>query len=283
VSAFASSFQDDQAIFDTLKHTWTSIRQLASLLSEDQWDTSSALPGWDVHAVFSHVIGFELEWFLGREATSPTPDPWPTHVTNELAADNERWIQDLAQVHPTVLLQLFDEMVDARTKQLNAARFYPQGFGTLVNSFRGDVPIREAVQLRIFDIALHEQDIRWGLGLNAKVDGPGMTHVRTTMLNSLGYAAGKLAKLPDGVAVAVTLFGSFQQTLAVAVQNGKGSIVPVASVRPVAAITMHDEIFLKVTTGRLDTTAALSASDIKLRGDESVGRQFASALHIHQL
>jgi uncharacterized protein (TIGR03083 family) len=278
--AFDSS---DQAIIDALTHTWRSIRWLLGDLPPEAWDQRSILPGWDVHAIVAHLVGFEHQWFLGKKPYAEPIQTWPTHVTNELGADNERSVFDWSETHSNELLEAFDEMVGARTKQLLAARFYPSGFDTPVLTFRGDESMRNALQTRLFDIALHEQDIRWSLKCPGNLDGPGIDYVRTQMLNALGYVAGKAADLPDGTVVAVTLFGSHQRTVAVAVQDGRGALVPLAQNRAVCAVTMHDEVFLQVTTGRRSAPEALVCEDIKVRGDLEIARRFAVCLQVHSL
>jgi uncharacterized protein (TIGR03083 family) len=274
---------DDQAIIDALTHTWRSIRWVLSDLPAEAWDQQSILPGWDIHAIVAHLVGFEHQWFLGKKPYADPINPWPSHVTNDLAADNERWVFDWSETHSSELLEAFDEMVEARTKQLLAARFYPQGFDTPVLTFRGDERMRDALRTRLFDIALHEQDLRWSLGRPGNLDGPGVGYVRSQMISALGYVAGKSASLPDGTVVAVTIYGSHQQTIAVAVQNGRGMLVPLAQNRAACAVTMHDEVFLQVTTGRRSAPEALVTEDIKIRGDLETARRFAVCLQVHSL
>ncbi len=275
------SFTDgDKALIDTMTQTWASISDLLRSLPEDDWKRPSYLAGWDVQAIVSHLIGFESQWFLGRTPEIGLINPAPKHVQNEIAADNERWVTQWEELSPAALMSEFDSMVEARTKHLNAARFYPKGFETPIRTFRGDQPMRDAVATRIVDTAIHEQDIRHACELVWNPVGPGIAFARNQMLNSLGYVAAKQAGLPDGTVIAVTLYGTYQTTVGILVEDGRGRTVSPAEHQPVAAVTMHDEIFMLVTTGRVPAAEAIQAERIKVRGNTQLASHFASAMRI---
>jgi uncharacterized protein (TIGR03083 family) len=272
---------DDQELLDALLQTWASLDLALTWLSDTQWSEPTLLPGWSVQDVVSHLNGFESQWFLGRHCEVDLPKPWPSHVHNDIAADNERWVLERRNWMPLRLLTEFREVVEARTKQLNAARFYPQGFDTLVTTFRGDETMRAALETRLVDIACHEQDIRQAINKPGNLDSLGITFVREQMISSLGWVASKQAMLPEGSIVAISLFGDHQETIIIKVSGGRGRLVDAADGNiPTAAATMHGEVFLGVTTGRIDPTAAIADSRIKLRGDPALAAPFAKALRI---
>jgi uncharacterized protein (TIGR03083 family) len=275
------SFTDsDKILSETLTDTWSSLGHLLRNLSADHWQSPTDLPGWNVQAIVSHLIGFEQQWFLGRDAQVPPLDPLPSHVHNDVASGNERWVRQWEDLSPAAMISEWDAMVEARTKQINAARFYPQGFDTLIRTFRGDLPMRDALRTRIVDVAIHQEDIRRACELPWNPDGSGIEFVRSEMINSLGYVAAKQAKLPDGTAIAMTLFGSHQITLAVVVEGGRGRLVQPSDSVPVAAVTMHDETFILTTAGRVNAEDAIDSRRIILRGNTEVARQFAQHLRV---
>jgi uncharacterized protein (TIGR03083 family) len=275
------SFTDsDKVLFETLTETWTMIGELLRALPPVDWARSTDLPGWNVQAVVSHLVGFEQQWFLGRHAQVAPLTSTPEHVLNDIAGDNERWVHQWKDLSPAAMMAEWDHMVAARTQQLNAARFYPQGFGTLIRTFRGDQPIRDALRTRIVDTAVHLEDIRRACELLWNPVGRGITFVRSEMINSLGYVAAKQAQLTDGMVVALTVFGSFQITVAVLIEAGRGRLVQPSDFAPVAAITMHDETFFLTTTGRLKAADAITASRITLRGNTEIAQKFASNLRV---
>jgi uncharacterized protein (TIGR03083 family) len=272
--------ENDQMLFDALTETWRSFSDLLHAIPAGDWKRPTDLPGWNVQAVVSHVIGFEQQWFLGRHAQVPPIDPSPDHILNDLGAENERWVRQWEDLSPDAMLTEWHAMVEARTRHLNAARFYPQGFGTLIRTFRGDQPMRDALRTRIVDTAVHVEDVRRACELLWDPVGPGIAFVRSEMISSLGFVAAKQAKLPDGMVVALTLFGSFQVTVAVLVEGGKGRLVQPADYAPVAAITMHDETFFLTTTGRMNAADAIASERIKLRGNSEIAAQFANNLRV---
>ena len=56
---------DKDDVLEGLFASWDSIAALLAGLSEDEWRTATALPGWDVHDVVAHMAGTE-SMLLGR-------------------------------------------------------------------------------------------------------------------------------------------------------------------------------------------------------------------------
>jgi uncharacterized protein (TIGR03083 family) len=271
---------DDRELADICIDAWASLRTTLDSLSPEQWNLSSGLPGWTVRDVVSHLVGFERQWFLGDEPTVDHLDPRPSHVHNEVAADNERWVTMWASESADSMLERYDATVAARKAQLIKAVMSTEGFDALVPSILGHVELRKALLTRIADTTTHEIDIRRACGLPWDPDAPGVDELRAQMIGALPRVASKQAKLPEATVVALSLFGSHSITATVKVENGRGIAVMAGRHPPVAALTMHDETFILVTTGRINATDAIESGKIKLRGDEAIARQFATALRV---
>ncbi len=271
---------EDRTLADTCIEEWASLRATLSSLEPPQWDLLSELPGWTVRDVVSHLVGFERQWFLGEQPEVAPIAPRPAHVHNDVAADNERWVRLWAEDSPATMMDRYDEMVRVRKVQLFDTMMSDTGFDTQVQSVFGLTPYRAALPIRIVDTTAHEIDIRRACGLPWAPDAPGIALLRAQMISALPRAAAKQANLPDGTVVALSLFGSFSVTTTVLVEQGRGKTVLAGDHPPLAALTMHDETFLLVTTGRISTTEAIDTGKIKLRGNEPLARQFASALKI---
>ena len=53
--------------------SWDAIAVLSADLSEGEWRTATALPGWDVHDVVAHMVGTE-SMLLGLATPEPDVD-----------------------------------------------------------------------------------------------------------------------------------------------------------------------------------------------------------------
>lgn len=269
----------DEELLDTLKDTWASLGTLLDSLPDSSLDLPTDCPGWSVRDQFSHLNGFESEWFLGRYAPTVDGSLYP-HVKNELGGGNEAWVAERKYWTIDDLRHEFHDVVRARLVQLNSARYFPQGLDTVITSFRGDETMRSVLETRLFDVWIHEQDIRRAVAKPGNIDGPAMIHALDRMLASMPWVAAKQAKLDEGSVVAVTLFGSRQITSTVMVTGGRGKMVHAADHRPAAAITMHEETFLLITTGRTTIGPLIDDGKITLRGNRSLAESMALALRV---
>ncbi len=267
----------DEEMVGTLASTWASIGALIDGLDESLWKIATDCPGWTVKDQVSHLIGFERKWFL--EQPSPTlVSPKKSYVHNELGEDNEAWVADRRSADPKSLRTEFALVVKARLAQLNAVGDLPDGFAAAIKTFRGSEPMREVLATRLFDIWVHEQDIRRAVNQPGNYDGPAMLHARDRMLDSLPWVAAKRAKLPDGSVIGIALYGSAQLLRTIRVVDGRGEVVQAADYRPAAAVTMHEETFLLATTGRKDPAELLEQGKFSLRGDTELAKPMALAL-----
>ena len=268
----------DVELLEGLSQCWESIGQVLSALSIPQWSLPTDCPGWDVKAQASHLLGFEAAHYLGRAAADPDPLADQRHVHNELGVDNERWIIERASQEPAQVLAEYHEVVAARQQQLAEA-----DLDAVSRTWRGDETMRDQLALRLFDIWVHEQDIRRAVEMPGSWDTIGARHAISRMMTSLPYIVGRKAKLAEGTVVAISLWGINEQTAMATVEDGRGKAVGGADHQPVAAITMSEETFIRVTTGRLATTAAIEAGDVVLRGDTDIARQLAEQLRVVEI
>ena len=107
-------------VLSALFASWDDIDRLVAPITEDQWRTPSALPGWTVHSLVAHMVGTE-SMLLGK----PTPDAaeglsGQDHVRNDIGAMNEAWVQHLSGESGAGLLQLFRTVTGKRRAALAA-------------------------------------------------------------------------------------------------------------------------------------------------------------------
>lgn len=272
----------DSELLDGLREAWAEIDTVLVGLAPHQWELATACPGWNVQAQVAHVLGFESAWFLGRDAADGAPSVQAmsalSHVHNDLGADNQRWVATRASHEPAVVLAEYREVVASRLTQLDGA-----DLDQSVTTFRGSEVLRGALALRLFDTWVHLLDINLAVGRPPVWSTIGARHAIARMLQSMPYVAGRKAKLPEGTTAAVSLFGVNAQTTLVTVKDGRGAVVTAVGHQPVAGITMHEETFIRVTTGRLSSAEAIDTTKITLRGDQEIARTLATNLRVVEL
>ncbi|EUA08380.1 hypothetical protein I546_4530 [Mycobacterium kansasii 732] len=187
---------------------WDSLDALLGGLSESDWQAASPLPGWDVKAVVSHIIGTE-SFLLGIGAPEADIDVSTLeHVRNPIGVMNESWVIHLGGESGTSLLERFREVTAKRRKALesmpeadwNAATTTPAGPDTYGRFMR----------IRTFDCWMHEQDIRQALqqpSSDEELGGQAGELSLDEMSTSMGFVVGKLAKAPAGSRVLFELTG----------------------------------------------------------------------------
>jgi uncharacterized protein (TIGR03083 family) len=268
---------DKQQVLDGLFKSWDDIDELLSGLSDAQWQESTALPGWRVHDVVSHIIGTES--FLTGMPT-PTPDVNVSkleHVRNQMGAMNESWVRHLHDEPPSAMLEKFRSVTGERRKAL--AAMDDEAWNTEGATPVGQDTYGRFMRVRTFDCWMHEQDIRYAVGIWASDDvllGGPAEQAFGEITSSLGYIVGKLGKAPDGSRVAFELTGPLQRTLRVAV-DGRAKVVEDFDGDPTTTIRMDAVLFTRLAGGR--TTADENDNAIEIEGDTALGRQLVEHLN----
>ncbi|MDT5014935.1 MAG: hypothetical protein QOD39_1095, partial [Mycobacterium sp.] len=214
---------DKSAVLDGLFAEWDAIDHLLGGLADDQWQAASALPGWNVHDVTSHMIGTES---MLQGVGTPEADidvSTLEHVRNDIGVMNERWVRKLRETGCDELLDNFRATTQERRKAL--ADLNEDSWNEVTATPAGPDSYGRFMRVRIFDCWMHEHDIRDAVGLPA--DDPAGSSSRLAldeMAASMGFVVGKLGGAPDGSRVAIELTGPLQRTINVAVE-GRAKVV----------------------------------------------------------
>jgi uncharacterized protein (TIGR03083 family) len=267
---------DKREILDGLFGCWDDIDELLSGLSEQHWIAATALPGWRVQDVVSHIIGTE-SFLLGIPAPEPDCDVSALpHVHNEVGAMNECWVRYLHDEAPAAMIERFRAVTAERRKVLEAMD--DDAWNKVGPTPLGAEAYGRFMRVRTFDCWMHEQDIRYAVGVWAadeQVASLPALHALEEIKDALGRTVGKLAKAPDGSRVAFELTGPLQRTFRVAV-NGRGQVVDEFDADPSTTIQLDAVLFARLGGGR--TTARENMTAIEITGDEALGRQVVERL-----
>lgn len=257
--------------------SWDQLDALLSGLTDQQWQTPTALPGWTVHDVVAHIVGTE-SFLMGV----PTPEAdcdvsELPHVHNPIAAMNECWVRHLRPESPQAMIDRFRAVTAERRQAL--ADLSDEGWNEIVPTPVGMNTYGRFMRVRTFDCWMHEQDVRYAAGVWAAdevVATPAAIHALDEIVASLGFIVGKRGKAPDGSRIAFELTGPLQRTLRVAVEGRAKVVDDFGPDGPTSTIQLDAVLFTRLAGGR--TTFADNVGAVVLSGDTEVGQRIAENL-----
>lgn len=262
-----------EPVIELLAQEWTAIDELCTDLTEQQWKTPTALPGWTVQDNVSHMLGTERA-LLG--------DPPPVvevshldHVSNPFGEMLEVWVEARRHLQGGAVLGEYREVIPRRLEQLRAMS--EEDFDRVGWSPIGDVPYREFMTVRVFDCWMHEQDIRRALDRPGHLSGPVVENALVRFEAALGYVVGKKAGAPDGSSVVFEIDGVPHRTYAVIV-DGRAAVVDEVPPDPTARVKLPLESFVALGGGRWSRVEAERAGDMALEGDTGLAERVVDSL-----
>ena len=257
---------------------WEDLEKLLADLSDGQWKTATALPGWSVQDVVSHIIGTE-SFLQGLPAPDIDIDVSALgHVRNEIGAMNESWVHSMRAHSPEQMREELKAILHARRTALEDMS--EQVWNEVTFTPAGPDSYGRFMRIRIFDCWMHEHDIREAVDAPASDRELATTTARLSldeMAGSMGFVVGKRAGAPDGSRVAIELTGPLRRTIKVQV-DGRAKVVEDFGVAdPTTTITIDGLLFTRLAGGR--TPLAEHESDIGFSGDDTVGRRVVENLN----
>ncbi|NQV05918.1 maleylpyruvate isomerase family mycothiol-dependent enzyme, partial [bacterium] len=228
-------------------------------LDPSGWDAPTGSAGWSVHDVAAHLG--HLEGFLQGFPQPETPDGFDRSdlspldaITGEGVAARRSWS------HAEVL----DEIRDASSQTMETLdRLDEAGWTVPTLSPVGMIARSHAQDLRLADLWVHLNDMRFGLGLPLTPDTEPLAAAaaiaRAVRLTPWGSV--KRAGLVDGSTIGLQLSGpsGFEGVLAVA--DGRGSLVPGPADMP-DRVAGPGLAFLMAAGGRAEMIDAAGGLDV---------------------
>ena len=268
---------DKDDVLEGLFASWDSIAALLAGLSEDEWRTATALPGWDVHAVVAHIVGTE-SMLLGLATPEPDVDlETLEHVRNFVGAMNEPWVRSLRGESGAALLERFRDVTAQRRAVLTAIPV--EEWNAPTQTPAGPDSYGRFMRIRAFDCWMHEQDIRAALGREpsaAQLSGADARQSLDEMAASMSFVVGKKGQAPDGSRVLLQLTGPLSREIRVAVDGRAALVEDFGGAEPTAVVTLDGLQFTRLAGGR--GLVDYRPADIDYSGDAVVGKRIVENL-----
>ena len=267
------------ATIDTLTGVWNALSAIGESLTDADFKTPVGLPGWNVQAVYSHLIGTErmlegLEAAPRRDASVLAP-----HVRNPIGDVIENEVALRAPRPGREVLAEWNDLIAARQRTLHAAdaAYFAQPMMTPL----GPGTMADFLAIRILDCWVHEQDVRWALGLEPTLSGPAAEHTVDRLCRTVPMVVGKRASAPEGAAVRVVIEpqrpGEVARDLSVEIRDGRARYVDAPTAPPLATVRFTTEAFVRLANGRrLTPDGSPDLSGVSLEGDSALAGKIAT-------
>ena len=276
---------DGAALRTRFQARFEALDQLGASLTDREWYAPSAVTAWSVLDVYAHLIGAESA-LEGYELPYCRVDvAGLDHVTNRQGVENETWIESLSHLKPPALLDRFRRITTARLRTI--AALPATALEAPADSPLGPVTLRRQLQIRLFDLWMHEQDVREGLGRPGNPAGTGAEDALDEVVRRLGPALAGRVAVPDGTTVWIDLTGPLERRLQLVAGAGQWRVTgadrpdPAGGHRPqpAARITLSSSLFLRLAGGRIDVLSPrLGAIDFD--GDLDLATAVATGLTV---
>lgn len=266
-----------QATIEKMASVWHSLIELCTPLTEAQWKTPTACPGWSVQDQIAHMLGSE-ERLLGRAMPQHTPQGSMEHVKNEMGKRNEIVVDWRRSWNGAQVLTAFREVTRERLAILRGMN--DADFAAQTQTPIGPGTVSDLLQIRIFDAWVHEQDIRRAIQCPGHLDGPVAAHAVGRVAMALPYVLGRKVKAADGTVAVFVISGAAGQTVVVTMEGGRGKILATSPSTPTVQLTMDVETFTCLGCGRMAPAAALQAQRVHIEGERTLGTEIVAQMNI---
>ncbi|MCV7103904.1 maleylpyruvate isomerase family mycothiol-dependent enzyme [Mycobacterium palustre] len=269
---------DKSDVLAGLFAVWDSIAALLDGLPENRWRAPTPLPGWDVKAVVSHMVGTE-SFLAGVAAPQPDVDVAALdHVRNDIGAMNECWVRHLGGESGADVLDRFRSVTQDRRAALTLMP--DEEWNAVTATPVGPESYGRFMRVRVFDCWMHEQDVRDALARPSsddELDGNASRLSLDEIAATMGYVVGKRAKAPAGSRVLFELTGPLARSIRVRV-NGRAQVVDdFAGEQQTVTIRLDGLQFARLSGGRPMSSARVQ--DVQLGGDTDVAARIVENLN----
>ena len=256
--------------FDDLLSAWQSASadfiHLVGPLSQSEWDTPTALPGWTVGDIVAHV-GWLEGLLLDRIDPPHTPD-WASlpHAASDFGRITEIPV-DLRRSRSRE--EVLDELAANVAERQAVLTAGSHDVTAQAQGPFGPAPLGRVLGMRTLDTWIHEQDIRDALARPGHLDAPGAQVTAAQLLPGYGKVWAKLCGARPGeiLRIQVTEPGiEFSRDVVVG-DDGRATVIDGQAAPATVTLTMDWPTFLALSCGRGDVDA--QRQHVTVEGDHA--------------
>jgi uncharacterized protein (TIGR03083 family) len=261
------------------EQTVSSLDELFGQLKPEDWDSPTDCPAWSVRDILAHLGSFEAIAAGMAPHASDTDVSHLSYATGfnepierDVEARRLRPIEDLVAEFRDATLKRSEELRGATDEHYETSQItLPFGPGSE----------KDFMPIRIFDLYLHEQDIRRATSNPGHLDGEVAAFCFERMRINLPSIIGKRVKPSAGSSIVINLTSHAGQTLAFATgQDGRVAVTDTVGETPTVRVTLDLEAFLMLTGARRPVDELLATGRVTLHGDVDLGKQVLEALAV---
>lgn len=237
-------------------------------------------PGWSVLDQFAHIASTEA-----MAAGEPLPEVDVSRHGHVRHAFGERIERYLESRRGRSLEEVLDELEERRDERLALYRSGTAWAQTPVAGPFGPTTLGALLGIRVFDIWMHEQDIREALGRPGGLESGAASHTVAQLFAALPRIVAKTAAIEPGNAVVLDLTGPTTGRAGVRVeeQDGRAVGVPLFTGGTedhgdavTTSLTMSTQVATRLAGGRRNPQEA----HVVIHGDDAVAQRVLAALTI---
>jgi len=233
--------------------TWRTVaaENVALLRSLDpgDWDNTTDLPGWNVRYIAAHMA--HLESHLAGIPQDQVDVPEAPHIKGPMSIYTESGPLARADWTTDQIVEEFESSVAARHEAMLAMMpLDPAAPGDGIAQIAG-WNWETLLGNRVFDLWMHQQDIRNAVNRPGGLAGVGGAHALRHLARALPFVVGKRVGAPAGTSVVLEVTGEQPAIFTVDVgADGRAQALDEAPGDPTVRITMDFETFALLLGGR---------------------------------
>ena len=265
----------------TLIDTWsTTIDDMSALiceLTDAEWNLPSPCPGWTVGDIAAHVVGVERR--LAGDALADHEPDWstlPNIRSDEFSQFMERDVDIRRTQSRTETVAELLEVIPRRRAQLQALDADPELM--VAGPAGSQVPLGRIMRMRVFDLWVHEQDIRQSVHKPGHEASIGAHVTAEILVSALPVIWGKKVAAQPGQSIHLKVSGAISFECSVVVGDDGRAGFTANPDQPTSSLAMDWLTYVALSTGR--STVELLADQITIAGDAELAHRCVKLANI---